>query len=244
MSPNVVGPYATLPTRTKSMTPKSQSLDIAIPIHEASLTQSLSQRPKPPPALALRRWNSVEVLFPEEQEDEEDGNEDLSSLQHPPFLSSIYTRSVSVSSLDLASPFSNPRQATLSYKRMDSRSSVIGSRFGLSPLPEEEYKVVSRRSSVCSTIIMAGYNTTTGLEYNTTDGFEVIGRQTEAATNSDSVSPRSLPISPRRTDSSSTSMSEGDNEERRRRRSSADIVAPLVAITAHALALSCYLFNQ
>lgn len=245
-SPIAAGPYATLPNKKRAYVPQLPTVEVPKPSEEVSVTQSLSGHQHLPPMapLALRRCNSVEVLFPEE----DDQVNQAASIYPPPLLRNIYSRSTSVNSLDLAtSTMANPRLSVArSLTHSESNTSVVVGRYSLSPLPEEDARTLSRRSSTCSITVVSVMEV--GLE--TIDGgFKHIAPQDEhreaESRNSSSAGQSRAASSPSRTDSSGSSASGGDpGHSRQRRRSSADIAAPLVAIASHAIALTCYYFGQ
>lgn len=235
-----------------------------------SVTQSLRQQPQPLVNFGLRRCNSVEVLFAEEEEVEEESNHHVSDCPLAPhFHVPILTRSASTSSLDLATPTPGPsnRARALTYIHnnttvaTDSSPVISGmpmlssKGFGLPSLPEES-RVYSRRSSACSSIIMIDH-THFELEVDVTDGFEVIGRDSnmdgtpekeQSSKNPDSDSGQTgnscTPLSVEGESTTEDNRTPFGEQARRRRRSSADIAAPLAVATAHLIVAAVYLFGK
>ena len=264
------GSAATLPVRRNSRKRNSQSETETEPETEPETEQYLSQdfpspqrfpvktRPFP-----LRRCVSVEVLLGEDV----DTNP---SPVHPTPAQSFYSRSVSINSLNLATP-TTPSSITFAHLRncyaTDSATPVTpGPTLGfvgvscLGTLPEES-RVSSRRSSVCSVVVLSGYNDENGFELV---GMEMSGsrvrvhRSTESLTasgeymdhlysNRDNATGGATPPSEHATPPTvehATPSSEPEEPGDRRRSSVVDLVLPITALTAHAVALGCMYFSS
>ena len=261
------GSAATLPVRRNSRKQNSQSETEPetepYPSQDFPSPQRFPVKTRPFP---LRRCVSVEVLL----------GEDVSanpSPVHPAPAPSFYSRSVSINSLNLATP-TTPSSITFAHLRncyaTDSATPVTpGPTLGfvgvscLGTLPEES-RVSSRRSSVCSVVVLSGYNDENGFELV---GMEMSGsrvrvhRSTESLTasgeymdhlysNRDNGTGGATPPSERATPPTvehATPSSEPDREKKtreRRRSSVVGVLLPMTTLTAHVVAIGCMYFSS
>lgn len=267
------GSASTLPVRRNSRKRMAHSEAEPDPSQDFPSPAPVPVEPRPFP---LRRCVSVEVLLG----DSAGGNP---SPVHPTPAQSFYSRSVSINSLNLATP-TMPSSITFAHlhknrgvQMTDSASPVTsGPTLGfigvsgvncLGALPEES-RMSSRRSSVCSVIVLSGHT------YDDENGFELVGmettvsrvrvhRSTESLTASGdymdhlysnrdngiggATPPSERTTPPSREHATPTSGSEPEEvgKPRERRRSSVvDVIHPVAALAVHAVAFGCWYFSQ